>query len=341
MLEGKNPYAVWLNGWDDRFMVSQGPNCLPHLFYFLLPFAFLDWPTAKCLWMIVNVAMAGFFAWLLYAAQKGGENNGHGLLLALFFLSSNPVRNVIGNGQNSLLILLATLLALSCRSKPLLSGLGLGISMAKYSFGAFFLAAELGRRRLLAGIVALTVVFAGYLGLAIQTRASLNSSLLMGPIKAIKKYPSFADHFLWLHQNLGDAGVAFLPLIGLAIVFFRAYALTLARLPADEVDMKLACGAVFAALLFAPHHLYDFVVLALPLALGYRLANLKAFERYLYGGTLLAYWNLPGPLDASRQPVVAAAKTVLSMLALALLTYVFLAKTSNRMNAAKDRVNYN
>jgi hypothetical protein len=286
--------------------------------------------------MVINMMMACGMAWLLFAAQKRPEDKTTGLLIALFFLSSNPVRNTIGNGQQALLILVATLLALRQYPKPLLSGIAMGIALAKYSIGLFYFVGELGRRRLIASAIALAVVLASFIGLAIQTHASFNLNLLMGPLEVSKRYPAFANQFFWINQHFGYTGVRLVPLFGLTVVFLRARALASSNLSANEVAIKLACGATFVSLLCAPHLGYDFVMLALPLALGCRLADLKKFERYLYGALLLLYWNISGFLEGLRQSIVPAIKTALVMTALALLAYVFLGKPSNRITPAEN-----
>jgi hypothetical protein len=339
MLNGVNPYAIWLISGREHFLLSQDPIYFPNMYYLLAPIAALDWPKAKCLWMIVNGALAGYFAWLLYAAQKRPGENCRALLIALFFLSATPVRSVIGNGQQSILILVATAWAMRHRSKPLLSGLAFSVSLAKYSFGLFFLAAEVGRRRIIAPLIAFATVFACYVGLSIQTHSPFNFSLLFGPMKVGTTVYTFTNHFLWLNQHFGSSSVMLFSALGLAIVFLRACVLSATSLPSNEVDIKLACGAAFSSLLFGPHHTYDFVMLALPLAVGCRLDNLKRFERYLYSGVLLTFWIIPGFLEIPRDPIVAGVKNVLLVLALGLLIYVFLAKASNQISPVEDGVN--
>jgi hypothetical protein len=339
ILHGVNPYADWLKGDKSHFLLNQDPLYLPNLSYLLSPFAVLDWPTAKCLWMVVNLTLACYAAWLLYAAYNRQGKTNCGLLIALLFLSSNPVRVAIGNGQQALLILVATVWALRHRSSPLLSGMAFSVSLAKYSIGPFFLAAELGCRRIIAILVVVAIVLAAFVGLSIQTHSPFNLSLLLGPLEVSKLYPSFSNHFLWLNQHFGFSGIRLLSLIGLAVVCLRARALASAGLPAKEVDMKLACGATFASLLFAPHLGYDFLMLALPLALGCRLDQLKKLERCLYIAVLLFWWNIGSFLSALRLPVViTTGATVLMILAFVLLVYAFLAKASNQINTAEDNV---
>jgi hypothetical protein len=338
LLDGKNPYTAWLNGEKDRFLLTQHPNYLPNMLYLLSPFACLDWPKARFLWMMANMGMAFYFAWLLYAAQEDRRNQGSGLLIALLFLSSNPVRNNIGNGQQSLLILLATAWALRLRSKPFLAGIVWSVPLAKYSFGAFFIAAELGCRRILATVVAGAIVLAGFAGLCLQTHGSFNLKLLLAPLEVAKTGEAFINHFLWLDEHFGYLGVKLLPLIGLAVVLWRARALASASLPSDELAMKLACGATFASLFCAPHLGYDYMMLALPLALGCRLEQLKKFERYLYMAVLLYYWNLSGFLSGLQRPMLTIATNALLIPAFAALIYSFLAKASNRIDAASESV---
>jgi hypothetical protein len=338
MMNGENPYDTWLKGDTDRFLLTQRPNYLPNLLYLLAPIAVLDWPAAKCLWMIVNLALAGWFAWMLYAAQKPGLGKYCALLIALFFLSSQPVRFSIELGQQSLLILVATTWALRLRAKPILSGMAFSVAMTKYSVGAFFLVAELACRRFFAAVVAAVIIVAAYAGLSIQTHVPFNLRLLLEPLNVARTGVCFEGYFFWLDQHCGSVAVGLLPLIGLVIVFLRARALAASGLPANEIDMKLACGAACMSLLFAPHIRYDFVLLALPLALGCRLDQLKKFERYLFAAILLARWNLASALEALQLPILTTAKNVVLTLALAVLACLFLASRSNQAGAAQDTV---
>ena len=51
LLQGSNPYAVYLNQEEPHpFILSQYPNYPSSGLIFLWPYAIWDWPTAKVLW---------------------------------------------------------------------------------------------------------------------------------------------------------------------------------------------------------------------------------------------------------------------------------------------------
>src|SRR5579863_6314387 len=58
LMKGENPYSTWLSG--DRhgnYILNQDPNYLPDLFYLISPLTALNWPAARCVWMIINVSL--------------------------------------------------------------------------------------------------------------------------------------------------------------------------------------------------------------------------------------------------------------------------------------------
>jgi hypothetical protein len=148
MWSGVNPYEAFLSGNRAQLILDQVPNYGHLIYLLLLPIAVLPWPIAKLVWLIVNLVM---FALLVV--------KGHSLLprhvrhwwwVAVVLLCIGyPVKNVLANGQQSLLCLFALGLCYQYRDRPWLAGMALAVVMSKYSFGLF---------------IALVMLVSGYVG---------------------------------------------------------------------------------------------------------------------------------------------------------------------------------
>lgn len=140
--EGINPFEYYLTNENrEKIILSQAPNYAHTLYIALLPFSSLEWDSAKLYWAILNIAI-GVVVALLWA-RKAGLSVFMSAMLLFIFLSSTPFRNGIGNGQQSLIILLAfsALLLNSAFWRPALAG----FAYLKYSF-AIPIAVYIGAR---------------------------------------------------------------------------------------------------------------------------------------------------------------------------------------------------
>ncbi len=126
LIDGKNAYQEWKTN-KESFLLAQSPNYLPLLFILVTPIASLDWSTAKIAWASVNITIAIFLSFRIFKLQQSA----FGILLALLFLTSTPVRNTIGNGQHGLIVMLAIYLAIECKNS-FAKGFFTSLSLVKY-----------------------------------------------------------------------------------------------------------------------------------------------------------------------------------------------------------------
>jgi len=129
--DGINPYNYYLNGNEEnRIILSQAPNYLHSTYIFLYPFTLLDWESAKVLWALSSLLFAVISVWFL--CHTAGCTFYETLFVACIFFCSTPLRNSIGSGQHSTLVLLAF-----CGfflKRGWLGDLSIGFGFFKYSF---------------------------------------------------------------------------------------------------------------------------------------------------------------------------------------------------------------
>jgi len=133
--EGINPYEYYLkNKYTGRIILSQAPNYFHGLYILYYPFAFLDWKTAKIVWFILNISFV--FVSFILLTRQARLNAGCSLCILFVFLASTPLRMVLAQGQQSLLILVcfSILFCSLNKSKYLIYG----IEYFKYSFAPSF-----------------------------------------------------------------------------------------------------------------------------------------------------------------------------------------------------------
>ena len=147
--KGVNPYSYYLNlvGEDVSINASavpiycitcdesaeinltQFPNYAHGLYVLLLPFSKLDWSQAQKAWVLLSIVLT--FITLVLLAQKSQLDRIPLLFIFLIYLSSTSLRNSLGSGQHSILILFSfTCFFIGNSFSTLLSG----IAYLKYSF---------------------------------------------------------------------------------------------------------------------------------------------------------------------------------------------------------------
>jgi hypothetical protein len=127
-----DPYQIYLDNPKENSL-KQIPYYLHFTYIMLSPFALLNFGVAKIVWAAMNVAFAaGTF--LLLRRRFDDRTL---FIVFLLFLSSTPVRNTIGNGQQSLLCLFLYVMAIRAADggSKIHSSLIAGIAAFKYSFG--------------------------------------------------------------------------------------------------------------------------------------------------------------------------------------------------------------
>ena len=123
-----NPYLAFLQG--DRFM-ANGPNYMPFMYFLMMPFAFLDWESAKVAFGLCNIALFVATIVLLYGA---GVPRIFLWLMSILVLLGYTYGNVIGNAQSAIIVGFGVSLAYRFRHKPWVVVLGLSLVCIKHSF---------------------------------------------------------------------------------------------------------------------------------------------------------------------------------------------------------------
>jgi len=98
---GQNHYQYMLDG--GALMLSQNGEYGQALHIIFYPFTLLSWDKAKILWMFINVILAFFLP--IFLSKKISLDNEKIFYLLAIFLAGTPSRNVIGNGQLSLVMM--------------------------------------------------------------------------------------------------------------------------------------------------------------------------------------------------------------------------------------------
>jgi hypothetical protein len=143
LLDGENPYEVYLNGDPDSALIkAQTPNYAHAMYLMLTPFGLMDWGVAKIAWALLNVAVGFLIVLILSELLKLSKDKT--LFVFLTFFASNSFRIGLGNGQHGLIMLLAFLVIPV--SRKYWSSFTAGIGYFKYSFAPPFAAYLFFRR---------------------------------------------------------------------------------------------------------------------------------------------------------------------------------------------------
>jgi len=129
-IQQRDPYREYLNASPD-IILSQVPNYLHGLYLALTPLGILDFGPAKLIWAVLNVGFATTAA--LALCRTARLSRFMSAMIIAIFLAATPTRIAIGNGQQTLLVLLAATIAFSA-SRPAIAGVSLCLSLVKYSF---------------------------------------------------------------------------------------------------------------------------------------------------------------------------------------------------------------
>jgi hypothetical protein len=311
LLHHVDPWALYLAGDPHhQFLMTQIPNYLPVLYVLIVPFGMLPLFYAKLLWALANVVFA-----LVSAGAVGkmfGLSRRRSLVLICLMMMATPTRVSIGNGQQSLLVLVVWCLTmLSSR----LSGRGAmlsGIAYFKYSFApplAFFL---LFRRGVRAFVLSLIPVFSGLVLVWIWITGARQPMelvrLLIEPLAVAREgyRPSASDPNLMnvLEQLL--RGHSPMLVNGIEIMFAMGFCVTISyfafrRNPEGDVAWQMSLMAAMSYGLFK-HHTYDAVVLILPL--GFALARWQERPAKILFGLIGYLFFVERGLQAVHVPAV-------------------------------------
>jgi hypothetical protein len=294
-----NPWADYLNGDPAHQIVKvQVPNYLPLLYVLIWPIGMLSMSTATAVWAVCNL-MFGVISAFLCGRFYGLRGYWCGVLVAMFLIST-PMRNSVGNGQQSLLVLLIWVLAL-CRTPKASSALVAGFSYFKYSFAPpvfllllFRLGAAAALLSLIPALITLVFVYLWTGGSLLHPVGLLQ--MLFEPLKVAQSGGYSASlgsnlmdvlEFGLKGSHLGPATVGGLE-YGLPLVISAGLLYLIARKKSlMSWDLQIALLAVLSILLFK-HHPYDEVVLLLPVA--YCVRNIRTVAARWALGTLCYLW---------------------------------------------------
>lgn len=278
-----DPWAVYLAGDPGhRILLNQVPNYLHELYFWVLPFGYLPYWSAKVLWAVWNLALVALIC--ACVARLYAMDRRRAWLLTVLVLTSTPFRVVMGNGQVTALVLACLALWAVVRSQGG-RGVLLGMAYAKYSVPPVLALFLLLRRRWwllacsLAPPVAGLVFFYHWLRTPFWTlllgpfRAAANNvspglaNIMAISTMALRRPPLFrpAPDAFYLSPQTGWA--AYAPyfcgaLLALAIALFVFWR-------GKDVDgrIQLACLTA-ASLLCFKHQIYDFLLLVFCLAVA-------------------------------------------------------------------------
>lgn len=293
-----DPWRDYLSGDPVHGIVKvQIPNYLPLLYVMLAPLGSLPLETASLIWAVCNLVFGIVSAFL--CGRFYGLNTPYRLVLTALLLTSTPLRNSIGNGQQGIFVLLLWVLALCCTEKPS-NGLVMGVSYFKYSFAPPAFLFLLFRFGFVTALLSLAPALATFLFAFLWLGGSLRNpaamlSMLTAPMKVAQTGffgsagPNLMDILEWglthLHVAPGIVKIAVftLPLIIAAALLFRKTRPTSGL----SLEGQISLMAIISIALFK-HHSYDTVVLLFPVA--YCLRNLHEHTARWALGLLCYLW---------------------------------------------------
>ena len=293
--EGQDPYGWYLRGnADHRIILSQEPNYLHGLYLLLLPFAGLSWPLAKAAWGLCNAA-AGVFCGLLIAREAGLTGLRRNAAVATF-IAASPFAHVLGNGQASLVVLLAMVVAWRARDRAL-GGVAAALAASKYSFAppVFIWWLIEGRGRAL-GVAAVTGLASLLAFSALCGVSPLSSAFEPLLVSARATHAGLADvmsfaRALDIDGELGSAPVylAGLSVCALGVGLIRSRRAYLDGFAIFALLCQLSLFAFF-------HQLYDYVLLMPLFCLALTSQGAMKYVVLAYVGF---FWFIVHFIDAS------------------------------------------
>jgi hypothetical protein len=293
LLDGADPFAVWLSGdAAHRIILTQTPNYAHLLYLLLLPVGALPWAAAKPFWAAANLLFAVASCWLLSRDNRLPRQ--FAIAILCVFLASTPLRMVIGNGQQVLLSLFCLYLGWTLPG-TLAASFFLAVGFSKYTFALPFALGLLLERRIGRLMGAGAFLGAGWLVFSGLSDSSPLATLLE-PVKVGSKAVGLGIADL---MSLGNAlrldSVVF-PGVSAGLALIGATSLTLvlkgplARMSSAE---RFAALGLIALMSFV-HLSYDFVYL-LPMAM--LLPNLPVPRRMVVAVGVAWFWFMLKGVD--------------------------------------------
>ncbi|QNN22457.1 DUF2029 domain-containing protein [Planctomycetales bacterium ZRK34] len=258
--------------------VPLEPSLYPPTTYMLMsPLTWLNWPTARAVWMLINVAMAGGLLMLLGRLAGLSTRGDRMMMLTAAILAMAPLHTGMGVGQISLagFTFVAAAELLSRRGRPIFAGIALALGIGlKFQIAGPYVVWMLARGRWRTATTA-AVTTLGLLIIAGGRSTIAHADWLAAWTNHITAFTSAgaggdihgpnASQMIDLSYPLGLLleNRQIVGLIAKAVVSAVMAALLIGMFKNTDRRRELAGFAAFSALLLLPiyHRFYDAVML--------------------------------------------------------------------------------
>lgn len=287
--QGRDPYAAFFAGEQpalpiaymdgvilNEYPIGQPsleitPSNTPAMMLLLMPLALFSWPTAKLIFMFINIVLMLITAilvvrWLPFAGVQLPRLDG--ILIFLVYIDLSATRIAIENGQTTLLVFLLMLVAVLYAQRDWrISGLALGLALSKYSLSLPVFLFLLFKRKFNILILAAAVQLLGILGIASITRTSPVTIVQENIQLFFRLFDQPGIHLSrWFEGSSPNLLLSMLPVLVMTLVVFVPifYWLRTSRIPADMegvIDFHLLTILFIWTMLVAYHRLYDTLIL--------------------------------------------------------------------------------
>ncbi len=284
--QGVEPYQAYFDGREpavpvvylDGHITSTGPVAQPGLttdpsntasaLFIMYPLGFFSWPVAKIIWMVFNLMLVLLIPWLALPLCPVPLSRRLRAAFAVSFCIMIGTRVTIGNGQTSLLVLAALLLAYvsMLRSQATVSGIAYGIALSKYSLAAPLFILIVHRRQWRTLVMAISVQLAAIAMLSVMTNTA-PISIVHSYIRVMQRHAEISgmtifsllpSHWLFAVYPVAIATATAIG-IGLLVDIRRA-----TRLHCANNELFAFSITALWLLLSIYHNIYDSVIIIVP-----------------------------------------------------------------------------
>ena len=315
LAQGIDPWGERLANYPHHFQHFSPPNYLYPLYLLWLPLHSLSFSAAEMVWCVVSIGFS--IASIALLQRLFALSRSQALLLLFLLWMSSPMRVVLEVGQMSLFELFFFCLAFVA-GPAWLAGAAFGVSLIKYSFSPVAITFCLLRGRVVFLLTAAAVTGLGLLGVFLLLPTSL-PRLVREPflVSRVAVSPGVADVMTLAEFGLrGAFGTehARSAAYALGLLCCAGYAAWLSRYRLSRRGELTLLS--LASLVFLKHLIYDYVLLAVPLAYALTLKSVRA-RAPVFSGIFL-FWALAGLLNgAANDTVVHLGRLALNVLLMA------------------------
>ena len=286
-LEGGNPYN---RDWYLRSYPAPSPFLLylPATLVLHLPFGLLPLDSSALAYLLMSLLLSLGLAVASLKLSGVAPRPSHVMLITALVLLSRPGRQNLLVGQVTLQVVLASYVALATsRSAPLLSGLGLALSLLKPTYGvplAVLMVFRGDLRAVASGATIAAAINAPLLWLLVQRAGGIRSFVenLGGTLEAsstslIVANPATSVYRIDLAALLSrlagqPIGAVAQVLVALAVLLVAGFMVRRVQAGRGAAEATLSASIICLAILVSVYHqVYDLLLLTLPfVALAYR-----------------------------------------------------------------------